>query len=72
MATKRSRTAELGECQRKLTNLWLVALAPAFLVMVTRTLFASSDYPPMWEWLLPAVMPTLLLIIGTGAGIALH
>jgi hypothetical protein len=38
--------------------------------MVNRTLFGDVNYQPMWEWLLPSVMPTLLLIIGTRAGIA--
>jgi hypothetical protein len=63
-------TVPLGDCQRKLTTLWLVALIPAFLAMVGRTLFGPVDYQQMWEWFLPSTMPTLILIIGTRAGIA--
>lgn len=53
--------------QRKLLTLWLIAAAPPFMIMVGQTMLGrfGDSAQEAWAWLLPTVMPTLVLVVGT-------
>lgn len=58
--------------QRKLVMIWLIGSAPVILLMLIRTLGPNAtDIEKVWSWLLPSVMPTLSLVVGTYAASAL-
>ena len=57
--------------QRKLLLIWLLGATPAVLVLLVRTFQNSDDIERVWSWLLPSVMPTLSLVVGTYAATAL-
>lgn len=71
MTTEPFPRSSLYHSQRILSLLWLWGSVPAVVLMLVRTLTGGS-YQAMWEWFLPILMPTLLLIVGTRAAIALH
>ena len=52
--------------QQKLVLLWLIGSTPAILLMLIRTFTTGDkDIDRVWGWLLPAIMPTLSLVVGT-------
>ncbi|ARV63396.1 hypothetical protein BZZ01_32875 (plasmid) [Nostocales cyanobacterium HT-58-2] len=60
-------------CQRWLLLTWLVGSIPAVLFMATRSfagVFLGKEQE-IWGWFLPTFLPTLSLIIGSYAAIAL-
>ena len=58
--------------QRKLVLIWLIGSSPVILLVLIRTLGPNAaDIEKVWSWLLPSVMPTLSLVVGTYAATAL-
>jgi hypothetical protein len=57
----------LEQCQRRLLATWYLGVAPTFVVLLGQTFFGfyGEKAGDAWSWLLPAVMPTLLLVMGT-------
>src|ERR1700674_717341 len=55
----------LGECQRTLALLWLVASGLLFVLLLAQTSLGhyGDSYADAWNWLLPAVLPTASLIV---------
>lgn len=67
-----SERLDLQTAQRKLLLIWLIGSAPALILMLVRTLGPNADgIENVWGWLLPTVMPTLSLVVGTYAATAL-
>lgn len=62
---------DLLDGQRKLLVIWLLGTAPALLIVLARTFQNSNEIEKVWSWLLPSVMPTLSLVLGTYAATAL-
>jgi hypothetical protein len=62
------------KCQRKLVVLWLVMAAVPFSIMAVQTLLEKygSKNQEAWGWLLPTVIPTLLLVVGTVVTVAFN
>ena len=62
----------LIQCQRRLALLWVVSSALLVLMMVVQSVGnkygGSTDQA--WGWLLPAIVPTLSLIVGAFASAA--
>ena len=58
--------------QRTLALIWLIGSTPVLVLMLIRTLGTNaSDIERVWGWLLPTIMPTLSLVVGTYAASAL-
>lgn len=64
----------LAQCQRGLAVLWFAGGAPVFLVVFIQTLrdVYGDRTQDVWSWLLPTLLPTLLLITGVVAADALR
>lgn len=58
---------DLYNCQRKLVVLWLVGSAIPLLTMLIQSLtgFWQGKDQEAWGWVLPALLPTLTLIVGS-------
>jgi len=57
--------------QRKLVVIWLLGSTPVLVLMLFRTLGSNaSEIDKVWGWLLPTIMPTLSLVVGTYAATA--
>jgi hypothetical protein len=58
--------------QRTLVLIWLVGSTPSLLLVLIRTLGPNAgDIERVWGWLLPTIMPTLSLVVGTYAATAI-
>jgi hypothetical protein len=58
--------------QRRLLLIWLLGATPAVVLLLARTFGPNADeIERIWAWLLPSVMPTLSLVVGTYAATAL-
>lgn len=57
----------MAKCKKKLTVLWLCGAGLIFLVFIFQTIFGryGEKVDEAWQWLLPTLMPTLFLIVGT-------
>lgn len=55
------------DAQKKLLVVWLGVAAVPFLIMAIQTLLGRFDdrTQEAWGWLLPSIIPTLTLVIGT-------
>ena len=63
---------DLQAAQQKLVLIWLIGSAPVLVLMMVRTLGPNSEgIERVWGWLLPTIMPTLSLVVGTYAATAL-
>ncbi len=52
--------------------IWLIGSIPAVTLLLARTFGPNADeIERVWAWLLPSVMPTLSLVVGTYAATAL-
>ncbi len=65
--------SSVSGCQKGLAVLWYVGSLFIFVLLVGRTLnnYYGEKTQEVWEWILPNIMPTLLLITGTVAANAL-
>lgn len=62
----------VSEAQRRLVLIWLIGSMPMLALMLLRTFGPNSDQiERVWSWLLPALMPTLSLVVGVYASTAL-
>lgn len=54
------------KCKRKLATLWFTGSGILFFVLFLQTIFGRYGKKSLdaWNWFLPAIMPTLSLIIG--------
>jgi hypothetical protein len=54
------------ECQRRLAILWLAGAGAAFLLVLVQTIGGTygEESGRAWAWLVPAVVPTVSLIVG--------
>lgn len=63
--THKPAAPSLRDAQVRLVSLWLIGIAPTFLLLTTRTLYnwriAAQD---VWAWFSPNAVPTLSLIVG--------
>ncbi len=67
-----SQRMDLLAGQRRLLLIWLIGPVPAVIPLLARTLGPNADeIERVWAWLLPSVMPTLSLVVGTYAATAL-
>jgi hypothetical protein len=58
--------------QRKLVLIWLIGSCPSVALLLTRSFGPNADeIEKVWSWLLPSIMPTLSLVVGTYAATAL-
>ena len=65
-------TTDMSSSQRKLVVLWLAGSCPVLMLMLVRTFGPNSaGIDRIWSWLLPALMPTLSLVVGAHAATAL-
>lgn len=63
---------DLNIAQRRLVVVWLTGSIPMTALMLARTFGPNAtDIERVWSWLLPSIMPTLSLVIGTYAATAL-
>lgn len=64
----------IQECQRKLALLWLAGSGVIFMLVLGQTFTGvfGSDTESVWNWLLPNIVPTVSIIIGTLAASAFH
>lgn len=63
---------ELQTAQRTLLLLWLIGSTPVLVLLLVRTLGPNAEgIERVWGWLLPTIMPTLSLVVGTYAATAL-
>lgn len=65
-------TLTLASARNRLAALWLITAAFLVLLMIAKSLFGAFDVDDTaagvteaWAWFMPAVMPTLALIIGS-------
>jgi len=65
-------TIDLSKAQMRLLITWLIGSMPAFIYVFVKTLDPeASGIEKVWGWLMPTIMPTLLMVAGTCAGVAL-
>lgn len=58
--------------QRKLVLVWLIGSCPSIALLLTRSFGPhAEEIDKVWSWLLPSIMPTLSLVVGTYAATAL-
>lgn len=69
-----SRHLPLFQCQQRLAVLWFLGATPVFLVVFVQTLrdVYGDRTQEVWSWLLPTLLPTLLLITGVVAADAIR
>jgi hypothetical protein len=69
-----NRRVPLAACQRRLAVALYAGAAPVFLVVFVQTLrdVYGERTQEVWAWLLPTILPTLLLITGVVAAQALR
>lgn len=62
-----NESVELYRCQKKLAALWLVGSAIPLLTILIQSLtgFWQDKDQEAWGWVLPALLPTLTLIVGS-------
>jgi hypothetical protein len=62
-----SESVALYQCQKKLAVLWLVGSAIPLLTILIQSLtgFWQGRDQEAWGWVLPALLPTLTLIVGS-------
>jgi len=62
-----SSRIDLQLAQRRLAIVWISGSGLTFLLTVLQTMSLNPPFPPeqQWQWLLPAIMPTLSLIVTT-------
>lgn len=67
-----SERASLMLCQRRLLLIWMIGLAPSFILMASRSLLSEfqEGQQDVWNWYLPMFLPTLTLMIGAYAKVA--
>ena len=73
-AAAASRQLTLSRCRRRLAQVWFVAAGICFLSLLVYTVFdggsprvhgdAGSPMAEIWNWFLPAFVPSLSLMIG--------
>jgi hypothetical protein len=57
--------------QRKLVLIWLIGSCPSIILLLIRSFGPNAeDIDKVWSWLLPSIMPTLSLVVGTYAATA--
>src|SRR5260370_39122668 len=67
-----SERMDLVAGQGTLLLIWLIGSIPAVTLLLARTFGPNADeIERVWAWLLPSVMPTLSLVVGTYAATAL-
>ena len=67
-----SQRMDLLAGQRRLVLVWLIGSTPAVILLLVRTFEPNADaIEKVWSWLLPSLMPTLSLVVGTYAATAL-
>ena len=56
----------MTKCRRQLATLWISGAGVLFFVVIFQTIMGhyGSKAEEAWGWLLPTIMPTLLLIVG--------
>jgi len=56
----------MTSCKRKLATLWFVWWIALFLIFLLQSIFGNygQNWDTAWGWFLPAVIPTLSLIVG--------
>ncbi len=64
-----TRTAKLETCQTRLAALWLGGSAVLFTLVLIQSLAGKygEQTGAAWSWLMPAIIPTLSLIVGAVA-----
>ena len=70
---KRKKPLPMGRAQKRLTTTWFVGSGILFLLLFFQTLFGrfGNQVGDAFGWLLPSVLPTLMLIVGVLAWDAL-
>jgi hypothetical protein len=56
----------LGRCRKRLALLWLGSSGFLIALLMLQSLLGrwGADVPRAWDWLLPSVLPTMMLIVG--------
>jgi hypothetical protein len=70
-----TRMIPLDNVRTKLATIWLVGVLLILSIVIVQSLFGhfGNDIQGVWEWLLPAVMPTVGMIISSiGATALIH
>ena len=55
------------QCQWRLTYVWMIGVGVSFALLLAQTFTGKfgDQSPRAWSWFLPAVLPTLTLIVGS-------
>ncbi|MGI8773200.1 MAG: hypothetical protein ACR2JE_17390 [Acidobacteriaceae bacterium] len=70
---------DLARAQVRLVLVWLIGALPSFVLVFAKTFEPGppglepgpTGIDKIWSWLMPAIMPTLLLVVGTAATAAI-